>query len=162
MQRPELRAGGNGRFGRRDFVWLTGGEAFLSYHKRNVLGFSLDFAEDVAKTNWSFEFTWFDDDLFGSNTSRSLMQEGDAYNLTISVDRPTFVNFLNANRTFFMNAQLFLGYLPALQPELRRRTGRSTRSSRSRSRPATSRTACCPRSRSSTTSSRRRAASSRR
>jgi hypothetical protein len=112
VQRPELRAGGNGRFGRRDFAWLTGGQAFLSYHKRNVLGFSLDFAEDLSKTNWSFEFTWFDDDLFGSSTSRSLNQEGDAYNLTISVDRPTFVNFLNANRTLFMNAQLFVGYLP--------------------------------------------------
>jgi hypothetical protein len=112
VQRPELRAGGNGRFGRRDFAWLTGGQAYLSYHKRNVLGFSLDFAEDVTKTNWSFEFTWFDDDLFGSSTSRSLNQEGDAYNLTISVDRPTFVNFLNANRTLFMNAQLFIGYLP--------------------------------------------------
>jgi hypothetical protein len=112
VSRPEIRAGGNGRFGRRDFIWLAGGEAFLSYHKRNVLGFSMDFAEDVTKTNWSFEFTWFDDDLFGSSTTRSLVQEGDAYNLTISVDRPTFVNFLNANRTLFMNAQLFIGYLP--------------------------------------------------
>jgi hypothetical protein len=112
VQRPEVRAGGNGQFGRRDFVWFAGGEAFLSYHQRNVLGLSMDFAEDVTKTSWNFEFTWFADDLFASTTSRSLVQEGDAYNLTISVDRPTFVNFLNANRTFFMNAQLFLGYLP--------------------------------------------------
>jgi hypothetical protein len=112
VQRPEIRAGGNGRFGRRDFLWQAGGQAILRYHKRNVLGFSMDFAEDVTKTNWSFEFTWIDDDLYGSNTSRSLLQEGDAYNLTISVDRPTFVNFLNANRTLFMNAQLFVGYLP--------------------------------------------------
>ena len=28
------------------------------------------------------------------------------------MDRPTFVNFLNANRTFFFNAQLFVRYLP--------------------------------------------------
>jgi hypothetical protein len=112
VQRPEIRAGGNGRFGRRDFLWSSGGEAYLVYQKRNVLGFSMDFAEDLTKTNWSFEFTWVDDDLFGSSTSRSLNQEGDAFNLTISVDRPTFVNFLNANRTFFMNAQVFVGYLP--------------------------------------------------
>jgi len=112
VQRPEIRAGGNGRFGRRDFLWQAGGQAILRYAKRNVLGFSTDFAEDVTKTNWSFEFTWIDDDLYGSNTSRSLLQEGDSYNLTISVDRPTFVNFLNANRTLFMNAQLFVGYLP--------------------------------------------------
>jgi hypothetical protein len=35
----------------------------------------------------------------------------DRYNLTISVDRPTFVNFLNANRTFFINTQWFFQYI---------------------------------------------------
>ena len=88
-----------------------------------------------------------------SNDVALASQEGDAYNLTISVDRPTFVNFLNANRTFFMNAQLFLGYLPDYNQSYTS-TARSTRSAPSRSRPATSRTACCPRSRSSTTSAR--------
>ena len=28
------------------------------------------------------------------------------------MDRPTFVNFLNANRTFFINSQWFFNYLP--------------------------------------------------
>ncbi len=112
VQRPDARAGGNGRYGRRDFLWASGGEALLRYPKRNVLGFSMDFAEDRTKSNWSFELTWIDDATLGSTTSRSQLQEGDAWNLTISVDRPTFVNFLNANRTFFFNAQLFLSYLP--------------------------------------------------
>jgi hypothetical protein len=111
-QRPEFRAGGNGRFGRRDFVWHSGGEALFYYPKRNVLGLAFDFAEDVLKTNWGVEFTWVNDVPFASNTSRDLLQETDVYNLTVSVDRPTFVNFLNANRTFFVNAQLFLRYLP--------------------------------------------------
>jgi hypothetical protein len=35
----------------------------------------------------------------------------DRYNLTISVDRPTFINFLNQNRTFFINTQWFLQYV---------------------------------------------------
>jgi hypothetical protein len=48
---------------------------------------------------------------FGSNTSRTLLTESDVYNLTISVDRPTFVNFLNSGRTFFFNAQLFVRYI---------------------------------------------------
>jgi hypothetical protein len=111
VQRPELRAGGNGRYGRRDFQWLGGGEAFLYYPKSNVLGFSMDFAEDRTKSNWSFEFTWIDDATLASSTSRSLNQEGDVFNLTVSVDRPTFINFLNANRTFFINAQVFFRYL---------------------------------------------------
>jgi hypothetical protein len=111
-QRPDIRAGGNGRFGRRDFNWHQGGEALLFYPKRNVLGLSFDFGEDFTKTNWGVEFTWINDTTFSSNTSRNLYQESDVYNLTVSVDRPTFVNFLNANRTFFFNTQIFLRYLP--------------------------------------------------
>jgi hypothetical protein len=111
-QRREFRAGGNGQLGRRDFLWHGGGEALLYYPKRNVLGFAFDFAEDTLKTNWGVEFTWVNDVPYASNTSRNLLQETDVYNLTISMDRPTFVNFLNANRTFFFNAQLFVRYLP--------------------------------------------------
>jgi hypothetical protein len=112
-QRPELRAGGNGRFGRRDWSWHGGGEAQLVYPKRNVLGFSADFAEDRTKTVWNTEFTWIGDATFADNRSRSLTQEVDVYNLTVSIDRPTFVNFLNPNRTFFLNTQIFFRYLPA-------------------------------------------------
>jgi hypothetical protein len=111
-RRPEKRAGGNGRYGRRDWGWHGGGEASILYPKRNVLGFSLDFAEDWTKTNWAFEFTWINDATFSSNSAPDLLQEEDVYNLTISVDRPTFINFLNPNRTFFLNSQVFLRYLP--------------------------------------------------
>jgi hypothetical protein len=93
-------------------LWHGGGEALLYHPKRNVLGFAFDFAEDTLKTNWGVEFTWVNDVPYASNTSRDLLQETDVYNLTVSIDRPTFVNFLNANRTFFFNAQLFVRYLP--------------------------------------------------
>jgi hypothetical protein len=49
VNRNDLRAGGNGRFGRRDFVWSGGRELVLRYQKVNVLGFSMDFAEDLTK-----------------------------------------------------------------------------------------------------------------
>ena len=35
----------------------------------------------------------------------------DFYNLTVSVDRATFINFLNANRTFLFNSQWFYRYV---------------------------------------------------
>jgi hypothetical protein len=35
----------------------------------------------------------------------------DTFNLTISMDRPTFINFLNQNRTFFINTQWFFQYI---------------------------------------------------
>jgi hypothetical protein len=112
VQRNTINAGGNGRFGRRDFTWHGGRSIALRYEKRNVLGFSMDFAEDRTKSNWGVEFTWQNDLTFADNNSFDGVQTGvDTYNLTISVDRPTFINFLNANRTFFFNAQLFTQYV---------------------------------------------------
>jgi hypothetical protein len=111
-QRPELQAGGNGQFGRRDFIWSSGSEIELQYQKRNVLGFSTDFAEDKTKTNWSMEFTWFANEAFGNTTVPRGFSNMDTLNLTLSVDRPTFINFLNQSRTFFFNTQWFINYLP--------------------------------------------------
>jgi hypothetical protein len=109
--RNDIRAGGNGMFGRRDFVWHSGGQVVLRSDKANVLGFSMDFAEDVTKSNWGIEFTWVEGLHVGDNDSENGLAEGvDLYRLTISVDRPTFVNFLNANRTFFINTQWFFQY----------------------------------------------------
>jgi hypothetical protein len=112
VTRNTVRAGGNPRFGRRTFIWHSGGEAILRYEKRNVLGFATDFAEDRSKTNWSMEFTWIDGIPFVDNDSGNGITESDVFNLTLSVDRPTFINFLNPNRTFFFNSQWFFSYVP--------------------------------------------------
>jgi hypothetical protein len=106
-----VRAGGNGKFGRRNFVWQSVGDLALRYQKRNILGFSMDFAEDTTKSSWGVEFTWVDDSLSADNNKYDGLSTVDEYNLTLSVDRPTFINFLNANRTFLINAQLFTSYL---------------------------------------------------
>ena len=110
-QRNVMRAGGNGRFGRRDFVWHSGGTVVARVEKANILGFSMDFAEDVTKSNWGFEFTYTEGIPVGDNDAYDGAREVDFYRLTISVDRPTFVNFLNANRTFFINTQWFFQYV---------------------------------------------------
>ena len=110
--RNKLEAGGNARFGRRDFLWHSGGELALRYAKRNVFGLSTDFAEDVSKTNWSVEFTWIGATPYlDADDFEDGITDSDSLNLTISVDRPTFINFLNANRTFFFNSQWFFQYL---------------------------------------------------
>ena len=111
MQRNRIEAGGNGRYGRRDFVWHGGKDLALRYQKYNVLGLSMDFAEDFTKSNWGLEFTWEENVLVGDNDSFTGLDEVDRYNLTVSVDRPTFINFLNANRTFFINSQVFFQYV---------------------------------------------------
>ncbi len=112
VQRPEFRAGGNGRYGRRDMTWLAGSEIQLFYERRNVLGVSVDFTEDWSKTAWGMDFTWIEDAPYINQRADRGFSREDTLNLTISVDRPTFINFLNANRTIFFNAQLFLRYIP--------------------------------------------------
>jgi len=111
VNRNTALAGGNNRFGRRTFIWHSGGELTLEYQQRNVLGFSTDFAEDRTKTNWGVEFTWIGDTPFQDNGSLVGVSHSDTLNLTVSVDRPTFINFLNPNRTFFFNSQWFFYYL---------------------------------------------------
>jgi hypothetical protein len=110
-QRNDVRAGGNARFGRTDFVHHSGGVGLLKVDKSNIFGFSMDFAEDVTKSNWGVEFTWVEGLHVGDNDAEDGLADGvDLYRLTISADRPTFINFLNANRTFFFNTQWFFQY----------------------------------------------------
>ncbi|MAE93969.1 MAG: hypothetical protein CL910_04860 [Deltaproteobacteria bacterium] len=109
--RATVKAGGNGRFGRRQFQWHGGNEIVLRYEKRNVLGFSMDFAEDLTKTNWGMEFTWIEGEPGTDAEAYDGSSKLDSFNLTVSVDRPTFINFLNANRTFFFNSQWFFQYV---------------------------------------------------
>jgi hypothetical protein len=111
VQRSTMRAGGNWRYGRRDFTWAGGKEIVLRYERRNIVGFGMDFAEDFTKSNWGFEFTWEKDVLLTDNDRIDGLSEVDRWNWTISVDRPTFINFLNQNRTFFINTQWFIQYV---------------------------------------------------
>jgi hypothetical protein len=115
VTRNTTRAGGNFEFGRRTWVWHSGGEVLITVPKRNVLGFSMDFAEDRLKTNWSLEFTWINNEAFFDYENVDNVSYGDTLNMTISLDRQTFVNFLNANRTLFFNTQWFFSYVPNWQ-----------------------------------------------
>jgi hypothetical protein len=112
VARPDLRAGGNGRFGRRDFAWAGAGEIILEYEKVNTLGLAMDFSEDHTATNWGVELSWTASKDFVNSEVPSLRSESDLFALTVSVDRPSFVHFLNRERTFFFNMQWFFEYIP--------------------------------------------------
>jgi hypothetical protein len=111
VSRNSVRAAGNGEFGRRDFAWQSGGEFVLGYAKHNVLGFAFDFAEDHTKSNWGVEASWVNRQPYVDNNSVDNISYSDTFNLTVSIDRPTFINFLNQNRTFFFNTQFFIQYI---------------------------------------------------
>ena len=64
----------------------------------------------MTKTNWGMEFTWIPNLPTGNNGELDGISETDQFNLTIAMDRPTFINFLNQNRTFFITTQWFTRY----------------------------------------------------
>ncbi|MFP8878102.1 MAG: DUF1302 family protein, partial [Myxococcota bacterium] len=111
-QRNAIRAGGNPAYGRRDFLWHSGAVVGLRRYKSNALAFAFDFAEDYTKTAWSFELSWLSGLKVGDFNERDGRRTVDQINLVMSVDRSTFINFLNKNRTFFINSQIFLRYIP--------------------------------------------------
>ena len=110
LKRNTIEAGGNGNYGRRTMQWHSGGEITLYVPKRNVLGFAMDFAEDRTKSNFSIEATWIENVPTGDVDEFDGTRNTDLFNLTVSMDRPTFVNFLNPNRTLFINSQWFFQY----------------------------------------------------
>jgi len=110
VQNRSLKAGGNGEFGRRTFLWHSGGEVIAKFDRRNVLGMAVDFAEDYTKSNWGMEFTWVEGVRVSDYEEWDGLTTVDDLNLTISMDRPTFINFLNPNHTFFLNTQWFFQY----------------------------------------------------
>ncbi len=112
---PLVRAGGDSRYGRRDFLWHGGQELTLTWEKRNVLGFAVDFAEDRTGTSWGIEFAWTHDAHVANSSERSGISSVDPMVLSVSIDRPTFFNFLNPNRSFFLNFQFFLQYVDAFK-----------------------------------------------
>jgi hypothetical protein len=65
----------------------------------------------VTKTNWGIETTWIEGLQFTDLDELDRLSDADTYNLTVSIDRPTFINFLNPNRTFFLNMQSFFQYV---------------------------------------------------
>ena len=162
---PIRKAGGDGRYGRRDFLWQGGRQVAFNYQKRNVFGFGLDFAEDTTKTSWGIEFSWMANKLIPNNTRVrrpvAVRRAG-----ALGLRRPPDVLQLPEPESQLLHEPADVPALPArlrgrperLRRELRlRRRARSPATSRSRSSPATSRTASRRASRSCTRRGSRRA-----
>ena len=87
---------------------LNGSGEFLTGSDDSTLGTSpvIFQAVQASTTNRVFYLV-----VSSARFDESDLAGGDeVFNLTISVDRPTFINFLNANRTFFFNSQWFFQY----------------------------------------------------
>jgi hypothetical protein len=113
---PIRRAGGDGRYGRIHFAWHDGQQIALEPQKRNVLGFAMDFSEDVTRTTWGLELSYTAGRAFlDSRQVRDLISHSDEWMATVSIDRSAYLRFLNPGASFFLNLQTFARFLSDYQ-----------------------------------------------
>lgn len=74
-------------------IWLVGGSA--------------DLYVDPIKSAFRIEFAWTDGEEFADTSQVRLFSESNVIRWVVGWDRPTYIRFLNPNRTFLLSAQVF-------------------------------------------------------
>ncbi len=74
-------------------IWLVGGSA--------------DFYVDPIKSAFRVEFAYTDGEEFADTSKPRLFSESNVIRWVVGWDRPTYIRFLNPNRTFLLSAQMF-------------------------------------------------------
>lgn len=86
----------------------TGVPAFDIHFPRVLLvGTSADFYVDYIKSAFRVEFAWTDGEEFADTSEVRLFSESDVLRWVVGWDRPTYIRFLNPNRTFLLSGQIF-------------------------------------------------------
>ncbi len=72
-----------------------------------MLGGSTDFYSEKLKSAFRVEFAWTTGEEFPNTLRPELYSESNVIRWVVGWDRPTFIPFLNKNRSFLISAQLF-------------------------------------------------------
>ncbi len=87
-----------------------GGSIFLDYNKVNTLGLAVDYFDDFTGIVFRLESSWSNDVPITNTNKLNWFDESDLIQFALGMDRPTFIKFLNPNRTFFISSQIFHTY----------------------------------------------------
>ena len=79
----------------------------IEFPRINLIGGSLDFYIDPLKTVFRVEAALSEGEEFADTSRTSLFRESKVLRYVIGIDRPTFIRWLNPNRSFLISAQLF-------------------------------------------------------
>ena len=95
----------------------------IHFPEVDLVGGSADFYVDKIKSAFRVEFAWTTGEEFGDTSKVRLFSKSDVIRWVVGWDRPTYIRFLNPNRTFLLSAQVFGQHLldhesfhPALGP----------------------------------------------
>ena len=90
----------------------VGGSLAARYRKQNTLGLSVDWYEPTTGFVIRTETSWTANALLIDTTKPDLLADGNIYRYVIGIDRPTFIRWLNPNRSFFLSLQAFGTHIP--------------------------------------------------
>ena len=79
----------------------------IAFPRILLLGGSSDFYIDSIKSAFRVEFAWTNGEEFANTARPRLFSESDVIRYVVGWDRPTFIPFLNKNRSFLISAQVF-------------------------------------------------------
>ncbi|MBI2313836.1 MAG: DUF1302 domain-containing protein [Betaproteobacteria bacterium] len=79
----------------------------IEFPRVNLLGGSLDIYNDTIKTVFRLEAALTEGEEFPNTAQPRLFSESKVFRYVIGADRPTFIPFLNKDRTFLISGQLF-------------------------------------------------------
>lgn len=89
------------------FLSILGGQTDIQYQRSQTLGWSFDYFESYTGTVVRVESSVTLDELVNNTRKANWVDESEVMRWSIGVDRPTWIKWLNKDRTFFLSAQVF-------------------------------------------------------
>ena len=86
---------------------LAGGQTSMVYKQAHTLGLAMDYFESWSGVVMRIESSWTFDEIYNNTWRSDWVDEGDVMRFSLGFDRPTFIPFLNKDRTFFLSLQIF-------------------------------------------------------
>lgn len=86
---------------------LFGGGTSLNYKQSHTPGLSFDYFEPWSGVVFRVESSWTIDELVQNTRTANWMDTSEVMRWSIGMDRPTFIPWLNKERTFFLSMQIF-------------------------------------------------------
>lgn len=84
-----------------------GGQFSIQYKRAHTTGLSFDYFEGNSGVVFRVESSITFNELVNNTRKANWLDTSDVVRWSIGMDRPTFIRFLNPDRTFFLSAQLF-------------------------------------------------------
>ncbi len=90
---------------------VLGGQTEIVYKKNNTTGLAVDYFEDFTGIVFRLESSFTVDELVNNTKKIDFVDDTNVMRFSLGMDRPTFIKFLNPNRTFFLSGQIFHTWL---------------------------------------------------